>query len=97
MVVATVTCTGGLFLSATDADTLLAQVVVATVTCTGGLFLSATDADTLLAQVAAIFSIYIYRHHHHTVQVTISQPPPPVPVEYLRQLVIEKDHQCKLQ
>ena len=38
-----------------------------------------------------------HRHHHHTVQVTISQPPPPVPVEYLRQLVIEKDHQCKLQ
>ena len=23
--------------------------------------------------------------------------PPPMPVEYLRQLVIEKDHQCKLQ
>ena len=38
-----------------------------------------------------------HHHHHHTVQVTISQPPPHVPVEYLRQLVIEKDHQCKLQ
>ena len=41
--------------------------------------------------------IYVVIYNHHTVQVAILQPPPPVPVEYLHQLAIEKDHQCKLQ